>query len=167
VKRNKPSAAFIKQKGSDRWRIELRGLKTFRETLGADVFNAFCRCFVHADRLVSMRSFGFLSMKHDGETSLSFTRNLQTMIWFSVGTLRELALAIRALRSALAKRGMLDPNSKPWQDLRALEDRWEGDCFFRAMRNIVAFHVDEEIVEKGLVAMEPEGNSVRRSRRGS
>ncbi len=156
----KPFAALIKEEGTDHWKIELRDLKAFRDILGADVVNAFCRCFVHADRLTSLFSFAYTSMKYHGEASLAFTRDLQTMAWFAVGTLRELALAIRDLRSALAKRGMLDPNSKPWKALRAVEDRWDGDPFYREMRNIVAFHVDSAAIDKGLIAMEAEGNAI-------
>jgi hypothetical protein len=155
-----PWAAFLRKKGTDRWKIELRDLASFRNTLGPDVLNAFCRCFVHADRLTSLISFGYLSMKIHGEASIGFLRNLQTMVWLTVGTLRELALAIRDLRSALAKRGMLDAQSKPWLALREVEDRWENDPFFRDMRNIAAYHVDAKVIEKGLVAMEADGNAV-------
>ena len=73
-----------------------------------------------------------------------------TMVWFTIGTLRELALAIRAARTALAKRGWLEPKSEHWVTLRALEDRWENDEFFRTKRNVAAFHVDEEVIDKGL-----------------
>ncbi|MFZ5877687.1 MAG: hypothetical protein ACOYXU_14970 [Nitrospirota bacterium] len=156
----KPLAALVRKKGTDRWKVELRDLKSFRDTLGPDVVNAFCRCFVHADRLMSLISFGRLSLKHYGSSSRGFTRNLQTMVWFTVGTLRELALALRDLRSALAKRNMLDLASKPWQTLREVEDRWERAPFFREMRNVAAFHVDSEVIDRGLDAMEADGNAI-------
>lgn len=82
------------------------------------------------------------------------------MVWFAVGTLRELATAIRALRSALAKRQMLNPDSSPWKALRAIEDRWENEVFFRDMRNIAAFHVDSDVVERGLVSLEEDGVAI-------
>jgi hypothetical protein len=75
------------------------------------------------------------------------------MVWFTIGTLRELAAAIRDLRSALARRGLLDPNSDPWVALRDVERRWEDDPFFRRMRNQAAFHVDPEVIDKGLDAL--------------
>jgi len=75
------------------------------------------------------------------------------MVWFVVGTLRELALSIRDLRSALAKRGRLDITSAPWVVLRGVESRWEDDPLFRNMRNVVAFHVDRDLTEKGLEAL--------------
>lgn len=73
-----------------------------------------------------------------------------TMVWFTIGTLRELALAIRDLRSALAKRQILAPESEWWIKLRELENRWEGDEFYRKKRDIAAFHVDREVIDKGL-----------------
>jgi hypothetical protein len=156
----KPTVAMIKEEATGRWKIELRDLRSFREIVGPDVVNGFCRCFVHADRLTSLMSFGYLSLKHHGESTPGFSRNLQTLAWFAVGTLHELALALRALRSTLAKRALLDSNSKPWITLRQVEERWEEDPFFRDMRNIAAFHVDAEVMEKGLTTLQEEGNVI-------
>jgi hypothetical protein len=75
------------------------------------------------------------------------------MVWFTVGTLRELALAIRDLRAALARRGSFDPNSAPWKRLREIEKRWEDDEFFRNMRNLAAFHIDRNVIDKGLTVL--------------
>jgi hypothetical protein len=143
-----------------RWRVEVRDFARFREALGQDVLREFARCFVHADRLVSLTSFAFHSQEIYGTDSIAFKRNLQTMLWFVVGTLREFALAIRSLRSALAKRGLLEPDSAPWLKLRELEARWEKDSFFRDMRNVVAFHVDAAIVDRGLDALASAGKPV-------
>src|SRR5687768_15481005 len=105
----------------DLWRVELKRFAQFREMLGRDVVNAFTRCFVHRDRLMSMVSFAHASMTHHGRDSVAYSRDLHTMVWFTVGTLRELAMAIRDLRSALKKRDLLDADSAPWVKLRDLE----------------------------------------------
>lgn len=144
-----PRAVLIKQ-ADGKWKIELKEFRAFREQLGSDVLNAFCRCFVHADRLQALVSFAFVSEKYHGADSVAFSRNLNTMVWFTVGTLRELASAIRELRSALKKRDLLEPDSDPWLKLRELEDRWENDAFFRKKRDTIAFHVDGDVIEKGL-----------------
>lgn len=144
---------FIQPKGTNHWSIEARDFSKFLDILGVDVVAAFARCFVHADRLVSLTSFGYNNSKVYAEGSPAFHRNLQTMVWFVVGTLRELALSIRELRTALARRGLLDPNSAPWVKLRDLETRWEDDPFYREMRNKVAFHVDPTEITKGLEAL--------------
>ena len=155
-----PRAVLVEEKNSNRWTIELKNFKQFCDTLGADVMNAFCRCFVWSDRLTSMISFAYVSQQHHGRDSVAFARNLQTMIWFTVGTLRELALAIKDLRAALAKRKVLDAESAPWINLRELEKRWEDDSFYREMRNVAAFHVDPPTVEKGLEALSEKSDVV-------
>ncbi len=145
----KPTIKLVEQKDGG-WEIELRSPKDFDEVLGRDVLNAFCRCFVHADRLNSITSCMYASEQHHGRDSVAYGRDLDTLMWFTIGTLRELARAIQRLRSALAKRQLLDHKSEPWVALRELEKRWEKDAFYRKMRNSVAFHVDEEVVNIGL-----------------
>lgn len=156
----KPVIALVRGERSNKWKVELRDLKSFRQLLGPEVVNAFCRCFVHADRLTSLISFGYLSDRYYDDSCPGLGRNMQTMVWFAAGTLRELARALRDLRTALAKRGLLDASSKPWIALRDLEKRWENNAFFRDMRNIVAFHVDPKVMERGLAALEEEGDAI-------
>src|SRR5262245_35969143 len=96
VNPNKPAVELIEGiDGKRRWKIELRNFKQLDEALGRDVLNAFCRCFVHADRLTSTISCIFASEKLYTRESVGFERDLHTMVWFTIGTLRELALAIK------------------------------------------------------------------------
>jgi SEC-C motif-containing protein len=145
-----PVVELVEEDGSDLWKIVLRNFKQHEDALGRDVLNGFCRCFIHADRLTSTISCIYASQQLHGRDSVAFGRDLHSMVWFTIGTLRELALAIRELRSALKKRDMLDPESAPWVKLRDLETRWEDDELFRRMRDKAAFHVDEDIIDKGL-----------------
>ena len=124
----------------------------FEEVLTRDVMNAFCRCFVHADRLTSTTTCTDVSEKLHGKDSIVFGRDLITMVWFTVGTLRELGSALRDLRSALKKRGLLDSGSAPWVTLRDLEKRWHSHLYV-SMRNHAAFHIDKEIIDAGLTNM--------------
>ena len=144
-----PILKLIEQE-DQRWEIELQDPKRFDDVLSRDVLNAFCRCFVHADRLNSTISCMHTSEQHHGRDSVAYTRDLNTLVWFTIGTLRELALAIEHLRSALAKQSLLDPKSDPWITLRGLEERWENDEFYRTKRDVAAFHVDKKIINKGL-----------------
>lgn len=147
----KPTIEFVEPTdGQKRWKIELRNFKQLEEAFGRDVLNAFSRCFVHADRLTSTVSCIYASEKLHSRDSVAFERDLNSMVWFTIGTLRELATAIQDLRAALRKRGRLDPNSPPWVTLRGLEDRWEGNEFYRKKRDVGAFHVDPEVIDKGL-----------------
>jgi len=151
---------FVRNGPTERWTIEATDFARLRQAVGPDVMNAFCRCFVHADRLTSLIGFASSSEERYGNDSPPFHRDLQTMVWFAVGTLRELASAIRDLRSAMAKRGTLDLSSTPWMTLREVERRWEDEPFYRNMRNLVAFHVDPEMTEKGLSALSRQGRVV-------
>lgn len=145
------SIKFVEQ--GDQWEIELRNPQDFDNRVGRDVLNAFCRCFVHVNRLNSMVSCMHTSQCHHGCDSVAYARDLETLAWFTVGTLRELAKAVRKLRSALAKRSLLDPESDPWLTLRKLEERWENDESYRKMRDVAAFHLDEKPVNRGLNAL--------------
>ena len=128
----------------------LRRPKGFEERLGRDALNAFCRCCVHANRLNGIVSCMYTSEQFHGRDSVAFWRDQDTLLWFGIGTLRELARAIQRLRTALAERQLLDHASKPWRPLNELEKRWRNDAFLRKMRDRGAFHVDEETVERGL-----------------
>ena len=121
--------------------------------------NAFCRCFVHADRLNTLISCMHASERHHGETSVAYARDLSNLVWFTVGTLRELARAIQNLQTALATGGRLDPDSAPWVTLRNLERRWKTNEY-RRMRDQVAFHVDGEVIDGGLNELVEEEASV-------
>lgn len=138
---------------SPRWKVELRNFRRVDEVLGRDVLNGFCRCFIHADRLTSTISCLYSSEQFHGRNSKASSRDLISMVWFTVGTLREMALAVRDLRAALARRGSFDPNSAPWKRLREIEQRWEDDEFFRNMRNLAAFHIDRGVIDKGLAVL--------------
>ena len=73
---------------------------------------------------------------------------------FTIGTLRELGMTLKDLRSATgeagstttraALRGSLFVNSKRGGD---------RDKFFRKMRNVAAFHIDKKIIDAGLTKM--------------
>ena len=147
-----PTFELVKQEDGT-WEIRLRSPKDFDEALGRDVLNAFCRCFVHAGRLDSAISCMYTSEQHNGRDSIAYKRDVHTLLWFTIGTLRELAKAIRRLRSALAKRQLLDHESAPWVALSKLEKQWEDDASFRKMRDKIAFHVDKDVVDKGLDAL--------------
>ncbi len=137
----------------DRHKVEIRDIAAFRDALGSDVVTGFIRCFVHVDRLQSLISYIFISRAYYGDDAIPFARNLQTMVWFAVGTLRELAHAIRDLRSAMNKRGILDKNTRAMQRLREVERKWDRVAFFRDKRDEAAFHVDAGVIDDGLEAI--------------
>ena len=150
---------FVEEATDGPWKFKLRNLGRFDEVFGRGVLNAFCRCFVHVDRLNSLISCMHTSEQYHGGDSVAYSRDLNTLVWFTVGTLRELARAIQDLRSALARCGRLDPDSAPWVTLRDLERRWNNDDY-RRMRDQAAFHVDDDVIEKGLNELVEDGGDV-------
>jgi hypothetical protein len=138
---------------SARWRLQADDLRSVRAALGDDVFTAFCRAFVHADRLTSLAQLLLLNFEKLPHGSVAHGRNTLTILWFTAGTLREMALALRDLRAALAKRGWLDLTSEPVKKLRDFESRWEENTLYRALRNTGAFHVDADVIQAGVEAL--------------
>jgi len=134
--------------------VEIPDLAAFEQKLGEGVLAAFCRCFVHADRLTSLAHFRAL-LEHCPSDSVAVTRDYYTMAWFSLGTLREYAKELRHLKSACANAGLLDTTWEEWQSLFAFEKRWDGDGKLVSLRSQIAFHVDpdDKLIPAGLGSM--------------
>jgi len=141
------------------WRFEITDFPAVRSALGDEVLVAFCCCFAHGDRLTALTDFAAMSGKRHGESSAAHTRNLHAMFWLVAGTLRELALAVRYLRSELAKRQMLANLGEAWVRVQRIE-AWEDDAQRRDLRNKLGFHVDMEAIRKGLARMSDNGEPV-------
>jgi hypothetical protein len=73
-------------------------------------------------------------------------RSKVTMLWFEVGTIRELCHAIGDLRLVLRRRGWLD--APGFTTLNDLDRRWRGKL--SGLRNRAAFHVDRDVLAVGL-----------------
>ena len=134
----------------DEWRIVLRNFGELDERIGRTVLTAFGRCFVHADRLNSTVSCIHASMQHHGDDSIAYSRDLDAMVWFSIGTLRELTRSVGALRTSLERHDLLDPESEPWIKLNSFEKRWRRDRRYTKIRNKVSFHLDEDVICSGI-----------------
>ena len=80
----KPRFERVEQQDGS-WEIGLRSLRDFDEVLGRDVLNAFCRCFVHSDRLDSVISCMHASGKHHGRDAVAYKRDVHTLLWFTIG----------------------------------------------------------------------------------
>lgn len=147
-----PTVQKIEEK-NDEWKIVLRHFSQLDERIGRDVLTAFARCFVHADRLNSTLSCMSASMQQHGSDSIAYTRDLDAMVWFSIGTLRELAHSVGSLRTSLHKHDLLDPESDPWVELDRFEKRVRSHNLYQTVRNKVSFHVDDGVIGKGIEAL--------------
>lgn len=135
---------------ASRWRLQANDLSAVRAALGQEVFDAFCRSFVQSDRLTSLAQLQLLNKEALPLESVASSRNTLTILWLTVGTLREMAIVLRDLRAALAKRGWFDSASEPAKKLRNFESRWEENALYRALRNTGAFHVDLPVIRAGV-----------------
>ncbi len=141
------------------FRFELTDFAAVRSAIGEELLVAFCRCFIHVDRLTALTDFGAMSISRHGTESTAHARNMQSMLWFVVGTLRELALAVRHLRSELAKRDLLKQLGPRWREVAAVET-WETSERQRKLRDKLAFHVDASVIRAGLKGLASDGEPV-------
>lgn len=142
----------IRQDGS--WTLKTDNLQKLRRTLGDGVLNGFIRAFIHAERLDALVSLERLNLKHLQADQGQLRRNHLVFLFFLVGTMKELATCLDALRSALATNGLLDP--KEWTRLLGSWDQdWRTDPAVTAVRNRAAFHVDRTLIDAGLDTFSP------------
>jgi hypothetical protein len=134
----------------ERWCSRIYNLANVSKSIGEEVLVQFCRCFIHADRLISLAHLYYLISVLYHEGTITRQRNFGTILWFSAGTLTELGQALENLRSALKKRDLLEPGSTDWQTLTRVERLWHKNHVYRRLRNSVAFHVDAETLSAGL-----------------
>ena len=131
------------------WQIEVTDRGRIAAALGEPLLIAFCRCFVHADRINSLSCFFVLSIKVLGEKSVAHERNLQTMFWFVAGTLLELRRAVQDLEKELKAAGLMSPRLKGWRIFRELQT-WAGGKLLWRLRNKISFHADPDEIQAGL-----------------
>src|ERR1700693_1289870 len=91
------------------WEVRTSDLPGLLRVLGQDLVTAFCTCFVHADRVVSLVAFFYLSQRQFRKGSIAERRNFLTFAVFLVGTLKELAGNLGHLKRELYARRFLDP----------------------------------------------------------
>ena len=130
-------------------RLTIDDLRAFRDQLGSEVTEAFCSCFVHTDRLSSLAHWSTLLEKH-GESGIVVTRDLYTILWLGIGSLREFGSALDWLKGCLRRSGLFDKTNSGWTVLNEISRTWVHSDKYKELRNVVAFHVKQELVSSGL-----------------
>lgn len=139
--------------------VEITDLPLLRRAFGDDLIVAFCRSFVWTDRLMSMNFLGIQVAGLDS-TSVRFGRDMHTMLWFICGCLRELARALEALLSTGIE-GFLEPAKVTLlEEVRKTLVRWNTDSFFTLVRDKVGFHIDSDVLTRGLDKLAASTNTV-------
>lgn len=152
MRRQRAAVGRLTGSPTARWEIEITDRARLESALGAPLLAAFCRCFVHADRINSLTSFGALSNRAYSPDSVSHQRNLQTMFWFVAGTLLELRRALPDLEAALLSTGLMSPRLPGWRVFRELK-AWSKGALLWKLRNKMAFHVDAGDVKAGVQSL--------------
>jgi hypothetical protein len=91
---------------------------------------------------------GYWNIQNLPQQSVAFGRNLQTMVWFVGGALYEAARAVIQLKRAGLEARLVDLSS--WHELLGFAKRWANKRELIAVRNKLAFHVDEDIIADGI-----------------
>jgi hypothetical protein len=126
-------------------------LPELKRLLGMPLLVQFCRCSVAADRLTSLGDFGLFNEEWKPRLEVAHSRNLQTMFWFTWGTLHEAIDALTEME-LLGVEGLLGSFEarKPWLELRSFANRWKADPVYQRVRNKIAFHLDSAAIRKGI-----------------
>lgn len=61
-------------------RITIPDVKAFRERLGKEVTEAFCRCFVHTERLSALGDWIRMLAKHEDPDHVTTSRDMWTIL---------------------------------------------------------------------------------------
>lgn len=131
------------------WAFEIFDRADLARLLPRPVLGAFCRCLIQVDRLSSLLDLARLSQKEYPEQEVSHGRNANAIVWLAIGTFRELGIAIGGLLGAVRKAGGIADDSEPLKGLRETHN-W---CLrLGLLRKKAAFHLDEDLVKKGLEA---------------
>lgn len=147
-----PASPVLRIRQNNSWTLRTRNLAKLRHKLGEGVLNCFIRGFLHADRLDALVSFNNLSVAHLASRQSQLRRNHLVFLLFLVGTMKELAECLNALRAALKKNQLLD--SAEWDMLLGGWDaRWRTDKVVTHVRNTMAFHIDHGVIDAGLDAL--------------
>ncbi len=141
------------------WRLEITDFPAVRAAMGEELLTAFCRCFIHADRLTALADFGSMSAQRHGESSAAHLRNLHTMFWLVAGTLHELALAVRKLGTQLEERQLIESLGDAWKSVQQIE-QWADDPQRKKLRDKLGFHVDADPIRRGLRKLADAGGTV-------
>jgi hypothetical protein len=123
-------------------------LRKLRQKIGDEVFDYFCCCFLHADRITSLIAFKYLSQENHGENSVASSRDDFNVCWFLAGVMKELEQDLSKLRAALIKKGSWDLIS--WEKNLKKWETWGQTKSISLLRNQIAFHVNRRRINEGL-----------------
>jgi hypothetical protein len=150
MRKQMPGTPLMVEGEESDWKVSVP-LEELRRLLGLPLLVEFCRCSVAADRLTSLGDFAFFNEEWKPRQKIAYERDLQTMFWFTCGTLHEAIDALDEME-LLGIEGLLGSLTarKPWLELRSISMRWKEDPIYRRVRDKIAFHLDPAAIRRGI-----------------
>lgn len=142
----------VADEGNGTKRITIPDMNSFRDRLGEEVTEAFCRCFVHTERLSALGDWIRMLDRHEDPAAVTTSRDLWTVLWFVVGTLKEFGIELDRLKGHLRKAGLL-ARVPHWGILDAVSSTWVHDRKYKQLRDHCSFHTNQEVISRGLQRM--------------
>jgi hypothetical protein len=135
---------------SDTWRVDLAEFPEIAKRVGEDVFVAFMRCFVGADRLKSLIHFYIAAKEKYGGPAAE--RNFHTSWLLMVGALHELGEALQGLNATRVHLRLR--NQSRWRPLERLRKKWYTHPVASRVRNQAGFHLGSlHVYKRGLAIL--------------
>jgi hypothetical protein len=150
--RRRAPRVVVTGKRSDAWRVDLSEFAEIATLIGEDVFAAFMRCFVGADRLKSLLHFYVTSEEKFGHVEAASERNFHVSWLLVVGTLHELGEALQGLNAT--KVHLKLPNRSRWKPLEKLRRQWYVHPVASRVRNQAGHHLGYlDVYKNGITAL--------------
>jgi hypothetical protein len=145
----------LRDHASGSWEVEITDRPLLLDALGEPLVIAFCRCFVHADRLAALASLAHAYAPDEQHLGITARRNIDAVFWFAAGSLLELQEAVAEVGRGLHRSGISTAELEGWSILHELST-WRQGKLLRRLRNKMAFHIDAEDIRVGLRSPIPE-----------
>jgi hypothetical protein len=145
------TTAFLEIRDDESWDLSVTSLAAVNELVGLDVMTAFVRAFTHADRIVSLITWFHLSERDAPNGTAGNARSFSTFQAFLIGTLRELASALKDLRTQLILSGSFADTN--WTDRLSKWEKWGESKRVNTVRKKYCFHTDHSLFRSGLSAL--------------
>lgn len=134
----RPPRYIVRGKETD-WVVTLENAREIDSRIGRQLFAAFLKCFIGADRLLALEQFMMFTVGlKDGASK---RRNLRAISVLLSSSLVEVAEGLDALNSAQVTKAMR--NASLWEPLNAKRKLWLNDKSFREIRNSLGNHFGE------------------------
>jgi hypothetical protein len=119
------------------------------------------RALLWVDRLfVLVMAWQHISSAADSWSPDARTRKMDSLslLYFMCGTLREMTIALRESEEAGLASLLADDELHYLEEARQMMERWDSNTVYVMVRNKGGFHIDADVIEKGIAQMQARAN---------